>query len=249
TWDLSTLDAGETGEKVLRVSVDDLKETDPLVRGARATLTSGTAAATASIVTMVQPAPRSLAMVANPDPLSPGQFITYELTVTNHGQDDAVQVKITMPIPGGLTGACIRLSDDAATPDGCSTGRDVLWTLDTLPAGTSRTVQAIYDPLSLANGSILPASAWLQDAAGSHARARVSTIFHSAATSPLGVALTESADPVVAGDELDYTIRFGNHGTASILGAQLVLTLPPGVTVTNAGGGTPSGDRLTWSLG
>ncbi len=41
----------------------------------------------------------------------------------------------------------------------------------------------------------------------------------------LGIALTESADPVLTGDELDYTIRFGNHGTASVLGTQLVLTL------------------------
>ena len=146
-------------------------------------------------------------------------------------------------------GGCGRLSDDAQAPDGCSTGRDVLWTLDTLPAGTSRTVQAIYDAGSVANGSILPASAWLEDAAGSHARARVSTIFHTAATSPLGIALTESADPVLTGDELDYTIRFGNHGTAAVLGAQLVLTLPPGVTVLDGGGGTASGDTLTWSLG
>ncbi len=249
-FDLGSLDPGETGERLLRVKVDDLGAADPLVRAARATVTSSTAAATASVLTMVQSSPLSLVMVANPDPLSTGQFVTYELTVTNHGPDDAFQVKITMPIPGGVGGGgCVRLSDNAETPGNCFTGRDVLWTLDTLKKGTSRTVQAIFDATTVPNGTILPAAARVEDAAESRARARVATIFHTVAASPLMVALIENSDPVLAGDELDYTIRFGNRGTGAALGAELVLTLPPGTTVIDDGGGKASGDTIRWDLG
>ena len=41
TWDLDTLDAGETGERRVRVTVADLATADPLVRVAHAVLGSG----------------------------------------------------------------------------------------------------------------------------------------------------------------------------------------------------------------
>ena len=170
--------------------------------------------------------------------------------MTNRGPDEAVQVKVTMPIPGGLTGGCVRLSDDVATPGGCFTGRDIVWTLDTLPAGTSRTVQASFDAVtSLADGTILPAAASVVDAAGSRARADVSTIFHTTAASPLVLALTKSADPVLVGDDLEYGLRFGNESAAAVLDAQLTLTLPPGTTALDLDGGTKTGDTVSWSLG
>jgi uncharacterized repeat protein (TIGR01451 family) len=249
TWNLGTLDPGETGERLLRTSVVHV-DGDPLIRATRASITTNAASAIASAVTMVQPSRLGLVIVANPDPVAPGQFVTYELTVTNHGPDDAVQVKVTMPIPGGLTGGCVRLSDDAATPGGCFTGRDVVWTLDTLPAGTSRTVQASFDAVtSLADGTILPAAASVVDAAGSRARADVSTIFHATAASPLVLALAKSADPVLVGDELAYDVRFGNESAAAVLNAQLTLTLPPGATALDLDGGTKTGDTVSWSLG
>jgi len=249
TWNLTTLDPGETGERPLRVTVDDLPA-DPLVRVARATITSGAVAATAGLVTQVAPARLAVVMVANPEPVNPGQAITYELTVTNHGPGDAVQVQLTMPIPAGVGGGCVRLSDGAQTPDGCFNGRDVVWTFDTLSAGTSRTVQATYDALSnLPDGTVLSASASVADAAGSHARASASTTCHTAAASPLVIGLAESADPVLAGENLAYTVRLGNRGTSSVLNAQLALALPAGVTVLDAGGGVASGDTLSWDLG
>ena len=162
------------------------------------------------------------------DPVAPGQFVTYELTVTNHGPDEAVQVKVTMPIPGGLTGGCVRLSDDAATPGGCFTGRDIVWTLDTIPAGTSRTVVASFDAVtSLADGTILPAAASVVDAAGSSARVAVSTIFLNAAAYTCEP-LTKSADPcwwvirvwpplwqrsAAAAERSSADPAAGNHGT------------------------------------
>jgi uncharacterized repeat protein (TIGR01451 family) len=94
-------------------------------------------------------------MAVNPEPADPTQVLIYQLLVTNRGAADATGVQLRMPIPDGVTG-CARLSDGAQTPDGCFTGRDVLWMLGTLAAGTSRTVQVIYDLGTVADGRSSP---------------------------------------------------------------------------------------------
>src|SRR5207244_3350602 len=43
--------------------------------------------------------------------------------------------------------------------------------------------------------------------------------------------------------------RFGNRSANALLATQLALTLPSGVTVVDAGGGTASGHTITWALG
>ena len=55
---------------------------------------------------------------------------------------------------------------------------------------------------------------------------------------PLGLALTTGEDVAPVDGELEYVLRYGNAGTDALLGTQLALTLPPGVTLVDAGGGT-----------
>src|SRR5207244_5220717 len=66
---------------------------------------------------------------------------------------------------------------------------------------------------------------------------------------PLLLGLTESADPVAAGDTLEYALTFGNRGTTTQLGAELVVTLPAGLTPMATDGGVLAGDTVTWTLG
>ena len=103
SWDLDTLDPGETGERRVRVTVTTLAGADPLVRVARAVLGSGTFEARAVVATQVEPAtPLGLVMVAHADPAGPVDVITYELTVTNRGTLASEQVEVRMPIPTGV---------------------------------------------------------------------------------------------------------------------------------------------------
>src|SRR5262249_40200594 len=172
TWALGALNPGQTGERPPRVRVDDLGATDPLVRVTRATIASGATAARGSVVTQVQPAaPLALVMTVRPEPVDPGQRITYTLTVTNRGAAKSDDVQIRMPIPVGVSGGCPAGPDRGTAPNGCATGFDILWKLGTVPAGTSRTVEAIFDPLTLADGTIVSDTARVVDAAGSRARA------------------------------------------------------------------------------
>ena len=250
TWSLGALNPGQSGERRLRVSIDDLAPDDPLLRVTSAAISSGATAAHASVVALVQAAaPLGLAMSVTPEPVDPSQRITYQLTVTNRGTADSADVKLSMPIPEGVTGGCVRLSDAAQTPNGCFVGREIQWALGTLPAGTSRTVEAIFDPASLADGAVFSAVARVVDAAGSRARATVSSTFHTTAAAALMVGLAASADPVHVQDELDYVVRYGNRGAAALLSSQLAVTLPAGTTVLDDGGGTEDGGTVTWSLG
>ena len=68
-------------------------------------------------------------------------------------------------------------------------------------------------------------------------------------TEPLGLVLTTDADPVQTGGDLEYVLRFGNRGDDALLNAQLALTLPAGLKVLDAGGGTQTSGNITWSLG
>ena len=94
---------------------------------------------------------------------------------------------------------------------------------------------------------MLSATARVQDAAGSRTRAALTT--PAQAASPLALVVTEDANPVLADDDLEYTLRFGNHGADALLGTQLVLTLPAGMSVLDAGGGTVNAGTITWALG
>src|SRR5262245_46793784 len=171
TWNIGTLNAGDTGERQRMVTVDDLGAADPLVRLTRAVVASTTTSARASEVTTVGTSGLGLAIVAMPDPVGRNAVLTYQLTVTNTGPADAADVEIRMQIPTGVA-ACQSVSDGGATVSGCLLGRDVLWSLGALAKGANRTVTAAFVTTSVVpNGTIIHGTARSQDAGGDAARA------------------------------------------------------------------------------
>jgi uncharacterized repeat protein (TIGR01451 family) len=64
------------------------------------------------------------------------------------------------------------------------------------------------------------------------------------------LALSASTDPVVPGETFDFIVDVGNVSNASLANADVVATLPSGVSVSSASnGGMISGNQVTWSLG
>jgi uncharacterized repeat protein (TIGR01451 family) len=253
-WSLGTVQDGDAGERRLAVQVNFLGGPDPLVRVARATIASGVVAARAAVVTHVDVAtapPLSLVMTATPDPVGLGGLLEYSLTVTNTGPSDAAGVVARMRVPQGMYGSsgCQAVSDDGTLPGACAAGRDVTWDLGTVVAGTSRTVQfvGLVTVAGLADGSLVRGDARVVDVSGASARATVTTIVASG--SALVLTLDDDADPVAAGDTLEYVLRFGNRSASPLLTTSLALTLPPGTTVVDDGGATVTGDVAVWSLG
>jgi uncharacterized repeat protein (TIGR01451 family) len=251
-WALGTVNDGDAGERRLVVQVDDLGAADPLVRVASAEITSTTASARAAVVTQVETiSPLALVMTATPDPVSLSDLLTYSLTVTNRGATSSAATVLRMRVPEGLygTSGCNSVSDDGVLPGACFAGRDIEWTLGTLGAGASRTVQFVGQMTvsGLADGYLMHANARAENASGARARAEVTTTV--ATNAALVLALDESADPVEAGETLEYVVRFGNRSASPLLTTMLSLTLPPGVTVVDDGGATLTGNTAVWSLG
>jgi len=175
TWALGTIASMATGVRMVTVHVDDLSPDEPLVRVARAVISSGTTITRAVAVTPVDSTTLGLSMTAQPDPLAPAGLLTYQLTVTNDGADDAVQVELRVTLPVGIFD-CGTLSDGATTPQGCAAGRDVVWSLGTIAPGAFRNVQAVIQiRADVPRGTILVTTARVQDVSGSRARTAVTT--------------------------------------------------------------------------
>src|SRR2546426_913218 len=150
--------------------------------------------------------------------------------------------------PEGI--GCRAVSDGGAFPFNCPAAVDVTWSLGVLPAQTSRTVQVTFVTSSstavLPEGALVLGSARVRDAARGTARAEVDTPVQEG--TPLVLGLTESADPVAAGDTLEYALTFGNRGTTTQLGAELAATLPAGLTAVATDGGVLAGGTGTLAL-
>jgi len=172
TWDLGDVTPTQTGERRLAVSITGLGAADPLVRVTRAVLASTTGAARESVTTTLDAAPLGLVLAAVPDPVGRGAALTYSLTVTNHRGVTASDLQLRVPVPPGMAGnlGCQAVSDAGSFPTNCVVGRDVTWNLGQLAMGANRTVQVTFLTGSSGgvpqNGTILPATARLSDAAG-----------------------------------------------------------------------------------
>jgi uncharacterized repeat protein (TIGR01451 family) len=249
-WDLTTLGAGDAGERRLTVQIDTLTD-EPLVRTAHAEITSGTNAARAAVVTQVETAPPlALVMTATPDPVELGEIITYSLTVTNTGDTDADGVTVDLRVPAGMysTSGCQAVSDGGTLPAACATGRDIEWDIPTVAAGTSRTVQfvGVVTVAGLPDGHLIHGDARARDVNGAAARAEVTTTVGN--NPPLALTLDDIPDPIAIGDTIDYVLRYGNRSASPLTSSSLVLSLPPGVSVVDDGGATIVGDDAIFDL-
>ncbi len=64
------------------------------------------------------------------------------------------------------------------------------------------------------------------------------------------VSLVESQDPVVPGDQLTYTVRYGNRSGSTVANAVLSVPIPAGTSYVSASpGAVYTGSAVQWSLG
>ena len=66
----------------------------------------------------------SVAKIATPNPYTPGDGLRYTVTVTNAGPSDAVDVRISDPLPAALAGftwTCTATAGSACTATGSGT--------------------------------------------------------------------------------------------------------------------------------
>ncbi len=208
-----------------------------------------TANNSASAVTTVKPvADLALTKSDAPDPVLAGQLLTYTLGVSNGGPQDAPGVTVTDTLPSGVT-----FDSATATQGGCSqSAGTVTCALGTVTNGNSAGVEIKVRPQSegtITNQASVTSGAG--DLNTSNDSASAQTTVDPAAD--LELTKTDSADPVLFGDELTYTLAVHNAGPSAANGVALSDTLPTGVTfvslTTSQGSCFSSGISVLCSLG
>ena len=178
-----------------------------------------------------------------------GQPITWTITVTNNGDQDATGVKVVDTLP-----AQVDLANVTSTPSATLAGDKVIWDLGTLAAGawTAVTVTAdVNDPLAAGatevrnsvdvvddtrNGpDAIPGNNHAEDADG----------IGATEIPDLAIVKDDGITMVTAGQAVAYTLTAMNTGAMDATGVTIVDTLPAGYTVLDGDGGTVTGDVAT----
>ena len=195
---------------------------DPVSTNNSASVTTnvGPQANLAITKTVVSPAP--------PNPVNPGQNITYSIVVQNNGPSTANGVVVSDPTPTGI--AFLSVTGSTCTSFPCAIG--------TLNAGQSVTLTSMYNvPPSYSGGAIVnTASVTANEGDPNIADNQSTTTTNVGAAAD--VAITKNGPPAVTlGQNITYTISVANFGPAGATGVTVSDTTPVGLTLVSVSGG------------
>lgn len=161
-----------------------------------------------------------------------GPNISYDLTVTNNGPSTATNVVITDDVPAGVTivsvsapgGTCnAGAPGDPFRPTTCALGTMAPSAVETMQV----TVHVEPDTLGILHNDARVSSDTFDDDIDDNL-ATVAT--NVTASADLSIAKSDSPDPVVAGEELTYTIVVTNDGPSTATDVKVTDTLPAGTS-------------------
>jgi len=186
---------------------------------------------TATLVTPVNTAADlQLTKSGFPGTVAPGQAVTYTVTVTNLGGDDANDVRINDPIPANMT---------FVSAPGCTiVSGAVRCYFPLIAAGDSRMATIRLSPTVAAGGTTITNTATVlvlsppADPVSSNNTASAQTVVLEPAD--LGISISDVPDPVPACSDLTYTITATNAGPFTGTGVTVTDVLPANVVFVSA---------------
>lgn len=213
---------------------------------------------TASATTTINPAASTatdlqVTITDNPDPVSPGQALSYTITITNTGTNPAQGIVLTDTLSSGVAFLSVL------GPSGSSStqlGNTITTSLGTLAPGASTTVTVQVMPLVA--GAIVNTATAVSSSGDTNPtnNTAVATTASNPSANPvdLVVTVTDNADPVVVGQSVTYTITVTNGGSTAANAVTLTGVLPTGMTFVSATGpggasNNQSNGSVTYNLG
>jgi len=177
-------------------------------------------------------------------PVTPGEPMTYSLTVANDGPSDAENVVVLDSLPAEVT-----FVSASPTPD--SGPNPLVWNLGTLATGAHRdiliTVTVNADVTEGFTNTVIITTTTPGDDPGNNEDDWPVDVVASA---DLAITKSDSPDPVVPGETLIYTLVYTNYGPSDAVNVIVTDTLPAEVTFVAADPPQTTGPNpLTWNLG
>ncbi|MDJ0768748.1 MAG: hypothetical protein QNJ12_08135, partial [Ilumatobacter sp.] len=174
-----------------------------------------------------------VAKVLDTSPVVAGEDVTWTVTVTNNGPSDAQNVRVADTLPANvtfvLTAGCVE--DPAGNPT-CSLG--------TIAAGASAsyTITGLLaadaaDGSTIANTAVVSSDTADPDGFNNTISSAPAPVTTSA---DLGVAKVLDTDPVVAGENVTWTVTVTNNGPSDAQNVTVTDTLPANVTFVSTAG-------------
>lgn len=160
-----------------------------------------------------------------------GNNLTYTITVTNNGPSVATGVTLTDTLPATLTPVSNTISQGTASFG----GQTYTANIGTLNPGQSVTATIVATVIGTASGVIsntATASSTQTDSNNANNSATDTTTAQR--QTDLRIAKSDSPDPVIAGNQLTYTIIVNNDGPSTASGVTVTDVLPAGVTFVSA---------------
>jgi uncharacterized repeat protein (TIGR01451 family) len=176
-------------------------------------------------------------VTAAPNPVQAGENVTYTVTVTNTGASTATGVQVADTFPGATL-------ISATAPGGCTGTTTVTCTLGSIPAGGAAVATIVVKSPSTAGPLTNTASS--PPGQGPAGTATTSVVSPSLSTT-----ISDSPDPVTAGNDVQYTLTVTNNGIAPVADAHVVDTIPSGTTLktSSAPGGCTGTTTVDCMLG
>jgi uncharacterized repeat protein (TIGR01451 family) len=258
SWDLGTLEAGESGRRVVTLSVGAGVSAGTLLRVDAATLDAVNATAESARGTAATHVGTSqglgLSVETNPDPVRPNERLRTVVTVSNQTAGELANVGLRVRLPDQTDPFSVnRLNiSTTCTSTGsadCDPADVLFFSLGRVPAGAS--VSVTLPPVvsnGTADGMLLAWEALANADVGRRTAHRHTIAVDNGNSLTLG--LDDSADAVAPGDDLTYTLTYGNRGAGTLTGTTLRLPLPAGTTFVAASeGGVLAGGAVQWTIG
>lgn len=178
----------------------------------------------------------SMVKTSTPNPVQVNSTLTYTLTVTNDGPDEATGVTVTDILPASFTIGTITPSQGTCNP---LVGTTLTCNMGTIANGGNATVTIEATPTQtgvIANTAVV--SGDQPDPDPTDNSSTESTTVEGSGGEPtdadLSVSKTSSPNPVIVNQNLTYSIAVSNLGPDPVTDAEVVDTLPGDVTFVSA---------------
>jgi uncharacterized repeat protein (TIGR01451 family) len=169
---------------------------------------------------------------SGPATATPGTNIVYTLSVDNLGPSIATGVVVTDELPAGVD----FVSAVASVGTFSAVSGTVTWSVGNLaPSDPVQTLDITVFIQPAATGQLVNSAAVSSMTSDPDLSNNIATLTTTLdAEAGLTVTKTDTPDPVVAGDELSYTVTVGNAGPSTATDVTLTDTLPAEVSLVSA---------------